>query len=404
MKKQEHDAIISYLPKNGWLGKYLKFSNGLETCPRFRFFAACCVMGAAINNKIWIQRGDEGLIPRLFPNPWIILIAPPNRGHKTSTINMAVNALTAAYDDVRILADKLTPETVVQALSAPRNPKEIIRIGPRDATGLIKAPEMSVFFGKQQYNVGLVSLITDLYDFRETWTSETIGRGKQTLRNNCISVFAGSTPKWLQTMIPQDAFSGGFMRRFIIVELPVGYYKRDADPKKPKDLQWKDVVDHFRVFAEMKGKMEWSKEGKEVYNEYYESFEPTGDEQYDAYREGESEHILRIAMLLELNKESMSMSADSMEQARDLLKSIETETYTRIQSLTTHPRMQTVQDIRNILKVSGIMTEGALLERIYKTLSQGERQFYEAINILRSTGMIEPIGKPGHYSYKLREE
>ena len=141
MKPNEHDDVEEHLPKKGWLGLWMKFTGNLEICPRFRFFSACSAVGAAVNNKVWIQRGDEGLLPKLFPNPWVMLLAPPGRGHKTTAINMAVNCLTEACDDVRILADKLTPEYLVKALSSPSTPKEMIRIGPRDATGLIKASE-----------------------------------------------------------------------------------------------------------------------------------------------------------------------------------------------------------------------------------------------------------------------
>jgi len=338
-----------------------------------------------------------------MPNPWIVLLAPPYRGHKTSCINLAVNCLIQGYEDVRILADKLTPEAVVHALSAPQNPKEMIRIGPRDATGLISAPEMSVIFGRQQYNVGMVSLITDLYDFREEWKSETIGRGKETLHNNCISILAGSTPNWLQQMLPQDAFTGGFMRRFIIVELPTAFNKRDDDPKRPKDMEWKGLVKEFQQFRELKGQMDWTKEAKELYHNYYVNFELTGDEQYDSYKEGETEQVLKIAMLLDINEGRDELTKESLQTAIKTLEAILPETYSRIQMLTTHPRMKTVKDIEDLLKTCGILTEAELLSKLYRSLSQGERQFYEALSILKRTGLIIPIGKAGDYSYKLKE-
>ena len=402
MKKDTFDSISEHLPTKGWLGNYLKFTQNLEVCPRFRFFSACCVMGAIINNKVWLQRGDEGLLPKLMPNPWIMLLAPPYRGHKTACINMAVNCLMEADPDIRILADKLTPEAVVHALAAPQSPKETIRIGPRDAVGLIKAPEMSVLFGKQQYNVGMVSLITDLYDNREEWKSETIGRGKETLKNNCISILAGSTPTWLQHMLPQDAFTGGFMRRFIVVEIPTSFYKRDSNPKKPEGIEWQGLVRQLREFISLKGKMEWAKGSKEAYDNYYNNFEPTGDEQYDSYVEGETEQVLKIAMLLDLNMGRMELTKKSIEQAINLLKSILPETSSRIQMLTTHPRMQTVKDIEELLKMYGVMSEAELLSRLYRGLSQGERQFYEALSILKRTDIIEPVGKIGNWSYRLK--
>jgi hypothetical protein len=402
MKGNSIDAISEFLPIDGWLGDYLEFTNNLEACPRFRFFSAACIMGAAINNQVWLQRGDEGLLSRLMPNLWVVLLAPPYRGHKTSTINMAVNCLIEAYEDVRILADKLTPEAIVHALSSPMSPKEMIRIGPRDATGLIKAPEMSVLFGKQQYNTGMVSLITDLYDYRSEWRSETIGRGKETLKNNCLSIIAGSTPKWLQSMIPQDAFTGGFMRRFVIVEMPQTFNKRIAEPSKPKGTAWESIVESFKKFKRIEGKMEWSAEGKEYYKEYYEAFVPTNDEQYDAYMEAESEQALKLAMLLEINQYSIVLSKTSIQKARKILASILPETRSRIQSLTTHPRMHLIQEIKELFEQQPKITETEMLNRVYRSLSQGERQFYEALSIMKTSGMIEPVKEGNVYAYQLK--
>jgi len=398
------DPICPHLPTSGWLGNYLKFSDGLEACPRFRFFSACCVMGAAINNKVWLQRGDEGLLPKLFPNPWIVLLAPPGRGHKTSTINMAVNCLTQAYEEVRILADKITPEAIVNALSIPQHPKEMIRIGPRDATGLIKAPELSVFFGRQQYNIGLVSLITDIYDYRETWQSETVGRGKITLKNNCISILGGSTPNWLQQMLPQDAFTGGFMSRFIIVEMPPNYYKRVPHPKKPKESLWKDLVKKFAEFRSLKGKIEWTPKSREMYDEYYRSFTPTGDPQLDAYKERETEQILKIAMLLDINKGVFELTGESLFEAKNLLRSLEDEVSPRIERLTTHPRMHLTQEVQDLLRMYGPLGENDLLRKVYRFLSLGEGQFFETLSILKKTGIITYKGKPGSYIYELTKK
>lgn len=401
---REYDSITPFLPTKGWLGNYLHFTQNLEICPRFRFFSACCVLGAAINNKVWLQRGDEGLLPRLMPNLWVSLLAPPYKGHKTSCINMAVNMLMQAFPEVRLLADKLTPEAVVHALAAPQNEKETIRIGPRDATGLIKAPEMSVIFGKQQYNIGMVSLITDLYDYREEWRSETIGRGKEMLYNNCISVFTGSTPSWFQRMLPQDAFSGGFMRRFVLVEMPSVYYKRDAFPKKPDNSSWEALVKQFQSFAQFKGQIGFTSSAKKFYSSYYNGFTSTGDEQFDSYQEGATEQVLKLGMLLDMNEGRFEVTEDSLSRSKHILQAILPETILRIKALTTHPRMQTVQDVKELLMLHGELSEAELLAKLYRGLAQGERQLYEALSILKKTGVITPIGKIGNYSYRLTKE
>lgn len=401
---KEIDSVSQFLPKDGWLGQYVKFTGGMEACSRFNFFSACCVMGASINNKVWIQRGDEGLLPKLFPNIWAILLAPPGRGHKTSVINMACNCLIAACDDVRILADKLTPEYLVKALASPVTGDEMVRIGPRDATGLIKAPELSVFFGKQQYNMGLVSLITDLYDYREKWVGGTIGRGGETLNNVCISIIGGSTPDWLQSMLPQDAFTGGFMSRFVIVEMPVNYFKKITFPKRPDDVAWESLVEGLLSIGSRTGKIEWGEGSIEEYCRVYENCLPIGEAQVDAYREREAEQVLKLSMLLTLSDNRMELFGSDVLQAASIIRTLAAETNPRIEKLTTHPRMQLVQEIKELLKLHGTLKETKLLKIVYRSLSNGERQFYEALSVLKRIGALDIEGKPGEYSYKLKQE
>ena len=397
----DEDPLEKLLPKKGWLSDYVKFSSPLEACARFRFFTACCVLGSAIHNRVYLHRGDPDLLPKLFPNPWVLLLAPPGRGHKTSTINMGVNCVTQACPEVRIMADKLTPESLVKALSQPTE-KEQIRIGPRDATGLIKAPELSVFFGKQQYNVGLVSLITDLYDYREEWASETIMRGKSVLKHICISIVGGSTPSWLQSMLPEDAFSGGFMSRFILVEMPLTYFKRRAEPKLSKHgPTWEELVQGLRHFSNVNGEMKWDHKGKKAYIKFYESLLPTGEAQQDAYQERETEQVIKIAMLIALSQGKMIVTEEHMNQSKTLIDALMEETAPRIERLTTHPRMKLTQEIEDYLKRYPKMSEKQLLQKLYRGLTHGEQQFREGIRMLLLTGKIEKGGKPTEPVYSL---
>jgi hypothetical protein len=398
----EYDILQEVIPSTGWLGKYVSFMTDLEACIRFKFFSACCVLGSTINNKVWIYRGSEDLLPKLFPNIWVILLAPPGRGHKTSTINTALNCLYKACPEVRILADKLTPESLVKALSEPESSLEKIRIGVRDATGIIKAPELSVFFGKAQYNQGLISLITDLYDFREEWSVETIMRGRNTLKNICISILGGSTPDWLQKMLPDDAFTGGFMSRFVLVEMPVNYFKRRAFPKKTVKQGWDELVQELREKQGLSGEMSWTQDSADYYEKYYENLKPTGDVQKDAYQEREAEQILRLTMLLALSENRMYISLEDFKLSQKIFNTLMIETDPRIERLTTNPRMSLVQDIQDLLRVYGNMKEDELMRKVYRGLSLGENQFYEALRVLKIAKVIENIGQPGHPMWKMK--
>jgi hypothetical protein len=192
------------------------------------------------------------------------------------------------------------------------------------------------------------------------------------------------------------------MRRFVIVEMPSAYNVRDAYPATPDGTSWESLVDNFRAFREVKGQMGWTPDSQEYYKLYYESFTPTGDEQYDAYVEAECEQALKLAMLIELNKFSLTLTAESIKQAKDILKSILPETQSRIRCLTTHPRMHLIQEMTELFTHYGDIEESALMNMVYRNLSQGEKQFYEALSVMKKSGIIEPVKVGKGYAYKLK--
>ena len=401
------DPVADLLPSTGWLGKYMEFTQGLQACARFRFFSAACVLGSIVNNKVYLQRGDEGLLPRLFPNPWIILLGPPGQGNKTSTINQAVDIAVEASVTLKVLSDKLTPESLVKALSDVQTTVKIsdaekITIPRLDAVGLIKAPEASVLFGKQQYNVGMVSLITDLYDYRKEWSSETIMRGRNVLRNICLSIIAGSTPDWLRSMFPQDAFTGGFVSRFILVEMPPTYLKRIGWPKSPDSVGRKDLISDLAGMESLKGEMLWGDGCRGKYIASYENLRPTGDKQIDAYKGRYVEHVLKLGMVLAVSEKNMTLEIHHYETAEKVLDTLMTEVMPRIEFLTTHPRMSLSHEVTNLLRRFPKMSERELLRRLYKSLEHGEAQFYESLRVLTRAGIIKQTGgKPSNYIYEL---
>jgi len=400
----DKDPIDPILPQEGWLHDYVIFSSGLEACTRFRFFTACCILGAAINNKVWIRRGNPVLLPRLMPNPWVILIAPPGRGHKSSTLWMGVNCLIEACPETRILADKITPEALLKALSFPKGEKEKLRIGPRDATGFVKASEIAVFFGKEQYNQGLVSLITDLYDWRERWSSETIMRGQIELRNNCLSMGCATTPDWMAKMLPKDAFTGGFLARYILVEMPSNYLKRVPDPEIKGEKTWGEIVQGLRELGRTKGEMPWEGEAKDYYDHIYREVKPTGNSQMDAYLERSIEQVLRIAAQISISQDGFRMEIKNIKHAEKILDFLMQETSPRIDALTTHPKMQLTQEIRTILRVKGPQKRSHLLRSLMKDLSGGEQQFLEALRVLCMSREVIFSGSPNDPTYQLAKK
>ena len=184
------------------------------------------------------------------------------------------------------------------------------------------------------------------------------------------------------------------MSRFVIVEMPPSYFKKTPFPAKPEDTKWTKLVQGLAKISKSKGEMSWTKESAHRYSELCYSIIPTGDAQKDAYRGRETEQVLKLGMALALSQGFMSLESEAIEQAHLLLKSLEAETLPRIERLTTHPRMRTTQAIMDILRVKKKIHRRGLVDLLFRGLSQGPREYDEAIGILLTTRKLIETKNP----------
>jgi hypothetical protein len=210
--------IIS-LPEKGWIVDYMKYTRCIPTPeteipPIFCLFTAITTIAASLQRNVYVSRG----LYELYPTFLTVLIAPTGKGKKTTSINIGLKLLQKAQV-TKIISEQITPEALVLAL---HRQIPVIKGGTivpqiQDATGLLVLPELSVFLEKRDYRSGLVPLITRLADAPDEWSSETVGRGEVKLHNVALCMLAGSAPSWLVGSIPAEAFTGGFMARFLFI-------------------------------------------------------------------------------------------------------------------------------------------------------------------------------------------
>ena len=67
------------------------------------------------------------------------------------------------------------------------------------------------------------------------------------------------------------------------------------------------------------------------------------------------------------------------------------------------PSLQ-LQEMMELFRHHGELTEEVLMKMVYRSLSQGERQFYEALKILKVSGFIEAVREGEGYKYKIKKK
>lgn len=286
----EFDDLV---PQSGWLHDYVEYTKQTEPPTAFHFFAGATVIGATIARRVYFPRGDKDV----FPNLCVVLVAPPGKCKKTTACNLAVNLFRRIGGNV--LADKITPEAIIESFQ--KQPT---------ATGLIYAPEWSVFLGKQQYLEGLVPLLTALFDCPQYWSSTTIMRGTAQLQNVALSHLAATTIDWMQSAVSEEAFTGGFMSRLLFVVQKTTPRSFPLPPKGDKALE-KKLIDGLLSLQHVVGEVSLSPEAENWYIKWYATrSQITADKHFAGYLERKPDRVLQLAMVLNSARDPKNLILD----------------------------------------------------------------------------------------------
>jgi hypothetical protein len=376
-RKKDFDALV---PSTGWIRDYFNWTQNTEPPSVFHFFVAATIVGAALGRNVFFDKGAY----QVFPNLCVVIVAPTGRCRKTSACNLGMNL----YINVggTLLADKTTPEALVDALKLSQN-----------ATGLIYAPELAVFLGKQKYQEGMVPLLTSLFDCPKEWTSKTIGRGETSLTNVALSAIMCSTLDWIQTGIPRDAFGGGFMSRFLFV---VQENTARVFPLPPalSDVTKKDLIARLAKLHSLKGEFRFTPEAKDWYIHWYKSRPGSfGDKQFSGYFERKPDHIIRLAMVMVAASGSeLLLRMEDLIAAEKILQWVEIWLPSTFEEMSASASGEDQARItRQLRQAGGAMEHSKLLRKNSNRMNA--EQFKRSIGTLREAKLVEWDGTTRTY-------
>lgn len=364
----EFDMLVP----NGFYSDYIEFTKNTEPPTVFHFAAALAIVGATMARNTFFDKGGY----RVFPNICIVIIAPTGKCRKTSACNVAVG-LARAVAATTILADKLTPEALVEAFRE-----------RAQACGLIYAPELAVFLGKQKYQEGMVPMLTALFDCPDEWTSATIGRGDLKLTNVALSFLGCSTIDWMQTAIPKDAFGGGFMSRFLYVVQEDTPRKFALPPPMDKALKGR-LLKRILDIQKLRGEWKLTDDARKWYIHWYNTLDSDTDNvQFSGYWQRKPDHLLRVAMCIAAGDTTMlTLEQRHLEHALAILNWMERalpSTFETMQQTAIGGESQRL--LHQLAKAGGNLDHSSFLRRNTKRMNA--RGFKEALETLRDAQLL----------------
>jgi len=190
----------------------------------------------------------------------------------------------------------------------------------------VLSEELSVFLGQQ--NIKFLADLTDWFDCGDQWTYRTKGSGTDELVGVCVNILGATAPDWLRSILPQEAFGGGFTSRVIFV---VEEQKKQLvpDPRIPANIMAMrpELVHDLETIASMAGEMVFQEETMSIYTKWYiqQSKNPAiKDPHFAGYCERRAVHVLKLSMVMSASRscDRIIVPAD-FKRALALLESVE---------------------------------------------------------------------------------
>ncbi len=354
--------------KNGWLKDYLYYTAGHEAPEDFHTWVGLTIIGAVIRRKAWF----DNVFYNLYPNLYTILVAPPGIGKKTTAINIGVGILRAADPACRIVAEKVTSEALAKTLSKPTEyAKESggLKLDV-SAEGLLVAPELTVFLGREQYNEGLIMFLTRLYDCADIQEIETVSRGKEKLLNVCVSMLGATTPSEINNAIGRSAKGSGFMSRLNIIQKETSTRIVPFAVKPDPTVKEMLINGLFKIADTTKGEFRFIERAREWYIDYYKhhkyaiqsSRKPTDN------IERQPDQLIKIAMCMSAcEREDMAISEDILQRSFNLLAIAAKNNGETMRMIDATERGKLTQKVLSVVREQGgVVQRATLVKHVYR--------------------------------------
>jgi hypothetical protein len=278
-----------------WLEELNVYINKTESPKHFWMWSGIFILCAAMQRKIWLPFG----IDALFPNVYVLLVAPPGRCRKGSPISLAHKFLNKV--EIPIAVDSSSKRTITKEMA------ELSKVQQFEWEGSVENHCSIAIISKELSSLlaldpkGIIELLTDLYDSHQIWQYKTSTQGNDYLYGVCINAFLATTPGWMADNLPANAIDGGWASRAIIV------YGDEKDqritlPPPPPVASRKKLLHDLGIISQLKGPFAFHPTAFQIFDKWYNSIDSkytwVNDRRIYPFIERMHIHVLKVAMAL----------------------------------------------------------------------------------------------------------
>ena len=301
-----------------WLKSLSTYIEDTESPRHFWLWGGIFTLAAALQRKTWLPFGLEPL----YPNLYIMLVAPPGICRKGAPLGLAKRMLTET--NIPVSVDSLTKRALTKEMA------QIAKESIFHWQGKPKVHCSIAIVSKELASLlavdpkPMVECLTDLFDSHDAWKYATSGEGHDFLYGVCVSCFIGTTPGWISDNLPDLVIGGGLSSRIVIVT-GREKYKRVTVPDTPSESLYTDLLHDLTIISNLIGEFTGGEGAYDVFDRWYqkkidEYYKEIKDERIHSFIERIHIMVLKTAMALHVSySNDLVLGCDDIGRSIDIL-------------------------------------------------------------------------------------
>lgn len=291
---------------SSWIVDYVKAIDSVSESPTaFNMWAAISLISSVLKRNVYMHYKTF----TIYPNQYIVLVAPPGIG-KGASIHPA-HAFAKDAKLVNYMSDRITAPRIIEKLfhgfsSSIQLVNGQVIAGGKDSSATLMSTELPTLLTSSEW---MLQFLCDAWD-RGEFDYDTRNKGSFTVSNMCVSLIGACVPDYIRK-INKDTMasvSSGFSARTIFVNAK----------SKSKSLPWgegllrnpnlafalKQLESRILDIANLKGEFTLDSMARLAWDDWYNKKYDLSlnlDDESDVYRNFHSRqyvHVLKVAMTL----------------------------------------------------------------------------------------------------------
>lgn len=305
-----------------WIERFCYLTNVSGAPELFRLWSGIAAVAAALERRTWV---DVGLGP-LYPNMYIILVAPPGIGKTelTSRVWSLLEKLsTGAADGLQLAPTSMTAASTIDALrDAERKfytPGNLLDPMLYNSLAIVQN-ELGTLL--PAYDPEMMNRLTDIYDGKPYAERRRTREINFKINHPQINFLAGTTPGHLTNSLPDGAWDQGFLSRTMMIFNSERTVRALFQVKENQTAEWGVIDNDLHHIFNMAGEFKFSPSAAAAINAWHLSGgQPAPDHpRLRNYNTRRTSHLLKLCMVASAaTSDTMVIETEHYQQALNWL-------------------------------------------------------------------------------------